>query len=482
LLLAGDLGDRYGRKRVYLIGIAWFAMGSLACGVAPDTYTMIVARGWKGVGAALMIPGSLAMITATVPVSRRGTAIGVWSACTVVTTAMGPLLGGLFTRVGWWRGVFLINLPLALIAFVVLVFKASETRSPTRGSIDRAGASWSVCGMVALNLGLIEASHRAWHDTVVWTALSIGLACLIMFVKTERRARAPLLPLQLFGNKSLTTVCFVTLLFYSSLYGMTLFLTLNLIQIQQYDAVSAGLAQFPIMLLVAVVAPWTGRMIDRRGPWELLIVGPVIAGCGYAGLAITGITAGPHQYWSAFLPPVLLLGLGMSMTAVPLSSTIVNLVPVSHAGLASGLNSTLSRLSHVLGVAILGAVALFAFNQSLTAKVAPLSLTDAQRATLFREAAFFGAAEAPAESSRRFRAEMEDVIAESFLVAFRAISWVCAGACWLGALLAACALERKLPEKCARVDATACDAANVSPLCRPIELPTAIGAKRDATY
>jgi EmrB/QacA subfamily drug resistance transporter len=441
LLAAGAVGDRCGRVRVYLGGIVLFAIASIACGFAPNTRALIAARGLQGIGGAFMIPGSLAMITATAPSNRRGKAIGVWSACSVVTTALGPVLGGVFARAGWWPGVFLINVPLAIAAIAILSLRAPVDNSDvTAGPVDRWGMVWSVCALAALNLGFIEGASRGFSDRIVLTALLLGSVSLLLFVVAESRTRNPILPLQFFRNRSLRVACLATLLFYSGLYGMTLFLSLNLIQLQKYDEVTAGTALLPIILSVIVLSPWAGRVVDRRGPRLLLTSGPGLAGIGYIGLAVPSLITGPNNYWVSFLPPLLLLGAAMGITAVPLTATVMNSLPPDRAGMASGLNSALSRLSNVSGVALLGCVALFAFNHTMVAKTHELPLSDTQRSELAREMASLGNARPPAGLLPAVQADVEHAIELSFVQAFRAVSYVCAAASWLAAILAACLL------------------------------------------
>ena len=442
LLAAGAVGDRWGRGRVYMGGIALFAIASLACGLAPDTRTLIAARALQGIGGAFMIPGSLAMIAATVPPTRRGKAIGVWTACSVVTTALGPLLGGLFARAGWWPGVFFINVPLAAVALAILALQAPKRGSPaTSAHIDAWGICWSVCALAALNFGLIEGASRGFNNALVLTALLLSGVSSVLFAIAESRSNAPLLPLEFFRNQSLRVACLATLLFYSGLYGMTLFLSLNLIQLQKYDEVAAGLALLPIILLVIIFSPWAGQIVDRRGPRLLLTLGPALAGIGYIGLSIPATTAGPGDYWTCFLPPLVLLGVAMGITAVPLTATIMNTVPLDHAGMAAGLNSALSRLSSVLGVALLGSVALFAFNQKMALQMSGLPLTQAQRFSLAREVASLGNARPPAGLLPPVHAMVEQAIELSFVRAFRAVTYTCAGTSWLVAVLAACTLR-----------------------------------------
>lgn len=441
LLASGAAGDCWGRKRVYMIGIACFGAFSLLCGLAPNTPILIAARGLQGTAAALMIPGSLALITTTVPAGRRGKAIGVWSAASVVMTALGPLLGGLFVRAGWWRGVFLINLPLATIALIVLALQAAESCSQrSHRFFDVWGVWWITCGLASLNLALLESSNRGLRDGIVWAGLLIGITSLLLFIFTESRATVPILPLQLFQIKTLNAVCLISLLFYSGLYAMTLFLSLNLIQVQGYSALSAGLAQLPIMLCVVVLAPWIGQLVDRGGPRHLLILGSALAGVGYLALTIPAVSSGPSEYWGWFLPSLLLLGLGMSLIAVPLSTSIVEVVGLHFAGLGSGLNSTLSRLSSVLGIAVMGPVGLATFSHSLAAHSLALPLTEGQRAALLSEAALLGGAAAPPDLSVATHNAVEHAIKFSFIAGFRTVSYMCAAACLISAVLAACLL------------------------------------------
>ena len=441
LLAGGAIGDRWGQKRVYMCGIALFAVASLACGLATSKQMLIAARGFQGIGGAFMIPGSLALITTTVPPARRGKAIGIWTASSVVTTALGPLLGGWFAHVGWWPGVFFINLPLAIVALAILALRAPrDTPESSARPIDLWGIAWSVCALAALSYGLIESANRGFGNGLLLAALMFGTASLVLFLVTESRTTASMLPVEVFRDQSLRVACLATLLFYSGLYGMMLFLSLNLIQLQKYDELQAGLALLPIILSVVALSPWAGKVVDRRGPRALLIMGPTLAGVGYAGLALPAISLSPGNYWVSYLPPLVLIGCAMGVTAVPLTATIMSALPPNHAGIASALNSGLSRLSNVVGVAVLGCVALFAFNHMLARQALGLPLTESERLALAGESADLGNARPPAGLLPPVQAAVEQAIASSLLHAFRIVCYVCAGASWTVAILVACAL------------------------------------------
>ncbi|MBT4865646.1 MAG: DHA2 family efflux MFS transporter permease subunit, partial [Planctomycetaceae bacterium] len=444
LLLGGALGDHFGRRRIFMAGITIFAVASLACGLAAGTRSLIAARAIQGLGAALMIPGSLSLISATFEPSRRGRAIGVWSACSVVMTALGPILGGLLAQAGLWRGVFFVNLPLALLSLVILKVKVPEDIDETTSRpLDYGGALLSVVGLASFNYGLIEAASRGWHDPFVVTGTVTGIICLAAFARVERRAAAPLLPLDLFHDHTLVAACFQTLCFYSGLFGMMFFLSLNLIQVQQYDPAFAGLAQLPLMLLVVLLSPMAGRLVDRYGPRLPLVIGGTLASLGFLVLAQTGLTAGPREYWSSFLPALTLLGLAMGISAAPLSTTVMNSVQHEQTGVGSGINSTLSRLSAVLGVAVLGLVALLSFEHSLMSQVSELHLSSEETAILANESIKLAEAQPPPGMPVEAAAAVKLEIKRAYITAFRNVSYVCAGTVGFSTLITAALIPRR---------------------------------------
>lgn len=445
LLLGGGMGDRFGRKRMFIVGIGLFAVASLACGGAANTKWLIAARAFQGLGAALMIPGSLSLISSTFEPSRRGRAIGTWSAFSVIMTALGPILGGLFAHAGFWRGVFWINLPLAVLCLAILVGKVPKTRGDgvMSGPPDYAGAVLSVLGLAALNYGLIESAARSWHDPLVAAALTLGAVCLAAFIWVELRATDPLLPLSMFRDRTLIAACLQTLCFYSGLFGTMFFLSLNLIQVQHYNPAVAGLAQLPLMLLVVVVSPLAGRLVDRHDPRLSLTAGGSLAAVGFLLLARPELTSGPDSYWTTFLPPLALLGLAMGLSATPLSTTVMNRVQQHQMGVASGLNATLSRLSAVLGVAVLGMVALFVFDRSLTSRAPALNLTAAESTILARESKKLVEAIPPPGMPPAKANAVKSAIKLAYVTSFRMVSYVCAVSVASSTLLVAWLLPPK---------------------------------------
>ncbi len=278
LLVGGSLGDLYGRKRVFLIGVSLFAAASAWCGLAPNIQQLIAARAVQGIGGALLIPGSLAIISASFPAEKRGRAIGTWSGFSAITTAIGPVLGGWLIENVSWRAVFFLNLPLAVVVVFITLRYIDESRDRKhQGGIDWVGALLATAGLGGLTYGLIESSQLSWIATSVVIAIVVGLGSLVVFVFVEARSKSPMLPLKLFRSRNFTGTNLLTLMLYFSLGGGLFFLTLNLIQVQEFSATAAGAALLPFVLLMFVLSRWSGGLIERFGPRPPLIIGPI--GC-----------------------------------------------------------------------------------------------------------------------------------------------------------------------------------------------------------
>jgi len=345
LLLSGSLGDRHGIRRVFLIGIAGFACSSLACGLAPDATTLIALRALQGVTAALMIPGSLAMIARATPGHSLGRAIGLWSAFTLVATALGPVIGGLLVQSGLWRGVFFINLPLAALAFIITFKRTASDPAPdpNRRAIDWIGALLLILALASLSYALIDRSLLS----------AGGLLAFVVFAFREKAAAQPLLPASVWRSRSLLAAVLISLLVYSAWAGLTYLLPSHLIESLGLSPAAAGLIQLPTLVVLAGLSPLAGKLLDRHGPRPTLALGSFLCGLGFMALLWPGFDDAPYL----IMGPLLILGAGLGFCAAPLSATIIGSVPAAHHGLAAGINSTAARIASATGVALLGSLA-----------------------------------------------------------------------------------------------------------------------------
>jgi MFS family permease len=385
-----------------------------------------------------MIPAALALIVANVDASRRAGAIGAWTASTVVASALGPVLGGLFAHLGFWRGVFLINLPLGIGAVVALHAWAIDSRDHDAVVLmDIRGALSSILALAAFNGALLELSRPNYSPAWVVGLLLAGLMSAIAFIAAQPSAKNPLLPLSLFRSRSLRAAAASTILLYAALYGMTLLVMLNLIQIQAYNPILAGLAQLPLVALVAVISAATGRLQSRFSLRRLIAFGSALAGIGFLLLAVPGVTVGPSAYWYTFFPSVAVLGAAMGLAISPLTTTVMSAVSDRRAGLASGLNSTLSRLSNVLGVAVLGPITMLAMSHSLRGRLEASSLPPPARTALMADAAKFAGLQPADRLSADSSAAAHAIVQQSFVDGFRKAAWVSASAAFASAIVAA---------------------------------------------
>jgi EmrB/QacA subfamily drug resistance transporter len=362
LLTGGAAGDLFGRRRIFFTGIAIFAVASVWCGVSPNIAQLILARGIQGVGAALLIPCSLAIIGATFDESERGKAIGTWSGFSAVAAAVGPLFGGWIVDHFTWRWIFLINPLLAVPTIWIALYHLPESRDPeAKGGLDWRGSILAFVALGSLAFGLISAPVSGWSNAAVLVALLMGLLLLAGFIWQERRSRAPMLPLGLFRSRTFSVVNVLTLFLYGALAGAFFFLPFALIQVEGFSAVLAGAAFLPLTLIMAALSRWSGGLLDRFGAKWLLIIGPTIAGLGFGLLALP---VGGGSY-CAYLAPIAVLALGMVVSVAPLTTTVLNAVPAHQTGVAAGINNAVASVATLLAVAMLGALALGIYNRAL---------------------------------------------------------------------------------------------------------------------
>jgi len=426
ILVGGSLGDQFGRKRVFLLGVVSFTAASVACGLSTSPVMLIAGRALQGIGAAFLVPGSLAIISATFDDAGRGRAIGTWSGFSAITTAIGPVSGGWLVEHVSWRAVFFLNVPLAAAVVVLSLRFMDESRDPSRTSqIDWSGAALAVLGLGGTVFGLLEWPPLGATHLLVLGALAVGACSLVLLVRVERRARSPMLPLTLFESRPFTFANILTLLLYAALAVVMFLVPLNLIQVQHYSPTTAGAALLPFPLIMFALSRWSGGLVARVGSRLPLTVGPAIAALGlalYARPAIGG------TYWATFFPAVVVLGFGMSITVAPLTTTVMSAVDPQHAGAASGINNAVARIAGLLAIAVFGVALAQVFDARVRPPLDRLNLPSSAREDINRELRKVAGADLthlsqiPPREQRAARA----IIDEGFVFSFR---WViCAAA------------------------------------------------------
>ncbi|MGA7540639.1 MAG: MFS transporter [Steroidobacteraceae bacterium] len=351
LLIGGAAADRFGRRKLFLVGIITFTLSSIACGFAPTVAPLVGARAIQGVGAALLIPCSLAIIGATFDEHERGAAIGIWSGASALAAGAGPLLAGLLIDHLSWRAIFFINPLIAIPTLWIAVLRLPESADPAaRAGLDWLGVTLVFGGLGSLVYGLISASTLGWRDVTVIGSLTAGALLLLGFALEERRSSAPMVPLALFASASFSGVNLLTLFLYGALGGAFFFLPFLLVEAHGFSATAAGAVYLPFTLVLAVLSRWSGSLLDRFGARWPLIIGPVVAAAGFALLAIL---SGEQRYW-VYLAPMTVLGFGMAITVTPLTTTVINSVEKRATGVASGINNVVAAVASLLVIAVLG--------------------------------------------------------------------------------------------------------------------------------
>ena len=418
LLVGGSLGDHYGRRRVFLAGVALFAVASAWCGLAANIGQLIVARAAQGLGAALLVPGSLAIISSSFPVNERGRAIGTWSGFSAITTAIGPVMGGWLIEHVSWRAVFFINVPIALLVILISLRSVPESSDKESAGLDWLGAIVGALGLGALVYGLIESSRLGFDDRSVLVALVAAAVLLGLFLMIETRVSNPMLPLALFRSRTFTGANLLTFLLYGALGGTLFFLPLNLIQVQHYSATAAGAVFLPFVLIIFLLSRWAGGLVESYGPKIPLVVGPLIAALGFALFMLPGANAG---YWQNFFPAVVVLGTGMAVSVAPLTTTVMNSITENRVGIASGVNNAVSRAAGLLAIAVLGIVMLHVFSRALDRRLADGKLPASMLQSLQAQRTKLAAIALPEDADSATRTLMRHAIDESFVSGFRVV-------------------------------------------------------------
>jgi EmrB/QacA subfamily drug resistance transporter len=442
ILVGGSFGDRWGRRRIFSIGVMVFAAASAVCSISQTVGQLIAARALQGVGAAMLVPGSLAIISASFSPKDRGRAIGTWSGFTAIAAGIGPIFGGWLIERFSWHWIFLINLPLAAVVLAITWWRVPESRDDSdKNSIDIAGAATATLGLGGLVYGLIEAGNRGFTDPVIVASLSTGTVLIVAFVVIEYyRGSAAMMPLALFRSRSFLGTNLLTLFLYAALSGLMFFLPFNLIAVQGYSTTAAGSALLPFVIVMFLLSRWAGGLITRFGAKLPLIVGPVVTAGGFATFMLPG--AGDSGYWANFFPAIIVMSLGMATTVAPLSTAVMGAVDQRHAGTASGINNAVSRTAGLLAVAVLGIVMSGVYQSALTSRVQSLDLSEQDRADVISQStrlAEVRTEDLPVESQQVVRRTVE----ESFIAAFRTVMTIATGCGLVSALFAFLLIDGK---------------------------------------
>jgi EmrB/QacA subfamily drug resistance transporter len=433
MLVGGSLGDHYGRRRIFLLGVVIFAIASGTCGLAGNIRQLIVARAFQGFGAALLVPGSLAIISNSFSEGERGRAIGVWSGFSAITTGIGPVLGGWLIEHVSWRAVFFINLPLAVVVTLISLRYVTKNADRESTRVDWIGAILAALGLGALVYGLIQSSQVGVNNRSVVMALAAGIIVLILFLFVESRLSQPMLPLKLFRSRTFAGTNLLTFLLYAALGGTLFFLPLNLIQVQGYSPTSAGAVLLPFIVIMSFLSRWSGGLVVHYGPKLPLVAGPVITAVGYLLLLLPEIGG---DYWTNFFLPMVVLGLGMAITVAPLTTTVMSSIGQNRAGIASGVNNAVARTASLVAIAVFGVAMLQVFKTNLdrilvSAKF-PASVTEAVQSQSTKLAAI----DIPENLNPGTQQLIRRAIEKSFVYGFRSVTTIAAALAALSAVTA----------------------------------------------
>jgi EmrB/QacA subfamily drug resistance transporter len=432
LLVGGSLGDRLGLRKVFLAGVVLFAAASIWCGLASTIGQLIAARALQGVGGAMLVPNSLALVSAHFPPEERGRAIGTWSGFAAMMTALGPIAGGVLVEHGSWRWVFFINVPLAAVAVWILMRHVPETTAPMAGGgmhgLDWKGAILLTGGLAGVTFALIEG---AGGGRAIWLVGAAGAVLLVVAVAFETRTANPLVPLNLFHSREFVGANLLTFCLYAALGGALFYLPLNLIQIQGYTPTHAGAAMVPMVVLMFLLSRWSGGLTTRYGARMPLTIGPLIVAAGYAMLARPGVGG---TYWTTYLPAVLLLGMAVSVP--PLTTVVLSSVSESNTGAASGVNNVASQVASLLALAVFAPIFFHSFAPSLTRGLEKAQVSEETARAIVEQRAQLGAIETTDPRGRQ-------AVEGAFVTGFRVVTLMAAGLAVAASVSAAATMKRR---------------------------------------
>lgn len=444
MLLGGSLGDKFGRKRIFALGVVLFSAASLWCGLSPNTSQLIVARAFQGVGGALLVPGSLAIVNISFSEKDRGKAIGTWSAFTAITTALGPILGGWLAENISWRFVFFINIPIALVVLGSLLWKIPESRkNGGEGKLDLLGSLFATMSLGCIVYALIESGNSGFGHPKVIAPFVAGGVFLISFLLFEHYSASPMMPLSLFRSWTFSGANFVSALFWAAWSGAIFFIPFNLIQLQGYSAAGVGVAFLPLILALFLFSRWAGGLVVNYGARLPLIVGTLLATAGFYLFTLPGIGG---SYWTTFFPAIAVLGVGMAITVSPLTTAVMSAIDLEYSGVASGINNSVGRIAGLLSIAILGVFALSTFNRNLDREMGSLNLDPQTVEVVDSQRIKLAAIDVPDSLDETTKSELRSAIKDSFLGSFRLMMKISAALVFISAIVSWLTIEKMKPD------------------------------------
>jgi len=443
ILISGALGDRFGRKKIFIYGIALFIFSSFLCSVSNSIAQLAIFRGLQGIGGAMMVPGSLSIINVSFNEKVRGRAIGLWSGFAGGVSALGPFLGGALVQFFGWPSIFYINIPLGLVALFLAFRYIPESRNAESSKIDIIGAILIFISLLGISYGLISVSDLGWSNPLILSSLSTGILTFILFIIAETKIKQPLVPFTIFKSSLVTGANLATLFLYFALSGVIFFLVLNFQQIQHYSPILAGLGMLPTILLITFLSGRGGTIADKFGPRLPMIIGPLIVSLGMFLLVLPGKNA---NYFLQFLPGLILFGLGMSLVIAPLTKSALS-VESKYSGSASGVNNAVARVAGLLAVALLGIVVLSFFKFQINNKISTSNLSSDQKQQILTQENKLGGIQIPKNFSSTSLVIAQNSIDDSFIFGFRWAMGINAFLAFLSACIAYSTIHNNLPAK-----------------------------------
>lgn len=443
ILLSGALGDKFGRKRIFLYGIILFTISSFLCSISQSISELILFRFIQGIGGAMMVPGSLSIIDVSFADEIRGRAIGLWSGFAGGVAALGPFLGGWLVQMFHWPSIFYINIPLGIIAAFITFKFVPESKNVHSQKIDLIGSALIFLSLLGITYGLISAPNDGWTNPLTLMTLIGGIILFILFIFSQLKLKEPLIPIQIFKSPLVSGANIVTLFLYFALSGLIFFLVLNLQQIQHYTPIQAGLAVLPSIILITFLSEEGGNLADKIGPRIPMIVGPIIVAIGMAYLIIPGVNV---NYWTQIFPGLILFGTGMSLVIAPLTKSALE-VDSDHSGAASGINNAVARIAGLLAVALLGAIVLSVFKIHLNSDLTNSSLNNIQRHQIILQENKLGNISMPDNFNSQTKTIAQNVVDDSFIFGFRIAMLINAILAFIAGIIAYFTIEYRNKKK-----------------------------------